>query len=116
MTKRKRKKYLSLAGGLIVLAFLLAGAWNLWFGTTKIGFLNYQVINLGEIAKANHNPFIRIAEITTDQLDNLEKYDMIFINGMGLRITEEQRERIEQAATRNLPVLTTAATNPANNI
>lgn len=107
--------YLGLGGGLIILAFLLTGVWNLWFSTTKIGFINYQVINLGEIAKANNNPFIQIGEITTEDLDALDKYDMIFINGMGLRITEEQRERILQVA-RNLPVLTTAATNPDNNI
>ena len=41
---------------------------------------------------------------------------MVFINAMGLRITEEQRAQIQKAADGGLPVLTTAATNPANKI
>lgn len=41
---------------------------------------------------------------------------MVFINAMGLRITEEQRNMIQHAAQNGLPVLTTAATNPLNNI
>ena len=40
----------------------------------------------------------------------------VFINAMGLRITEEQRNMIQHAAQNGLPVLTTAATNPLNNI
>lgn len=115
MTK-KRKKLMSIAGGGFILAVLMAGGWNLWFGTTKVGFINYQVINLGEIAKANNNPFIKIGEINPENLDNLDSYDMVFINGMGLHITEEQRSIIKKAAKNKLPILTTSATNPENNI
>lgn len=74
------------------------------------------MINLGQISKANHNSFIKISEISTDELDDLDTYDMVFINAMGLRITEEQRNMIQHAAQNGLPVLTTAATNPLNNI
>ena len=41
---------------------------------------------------------------------------MVFINGMGLRIVEEQRQQIQQAADKGIPVYTSMATNPANNI
>ena len=41
---------------------------------------------------------------------------MVFINAMGIRITEEQRALIQKAADRGLPVLSTAVTNPANDI
>ena len=91
-------------------------AWNLAFAPTRVAFLNYQVINLGEISKANENPFIEIRELSSDDLDRLHRFDMLFINGMGLRITEQQRELIRKAADKGLPVLTTAATNPANDI
>jgi len=99
-----------------VVSAALTGAWNLWFSSTQVGFVNYQVINLGQISKANHNSFIKISEISTDELDDLDTYDMVFINAMGLRITEEQRNMIQHAAQNGLPVLTTAATNPLNNI
>lgn len=101
---------------MFVVSAALTGAWNLWFSSTQVGFVNYQVINLGQISKANHNSFIKISEISTDELDDLDTYDMVFINAMGLRITEEQRNMIQHAAQNGLPVLTTAATNPLNNI
>lgn len=112
LTKRKTAIYAGVAV-VILVAFIL---WNFLFSATKVGFLNYQVINLGEIARANDNSFISVHEVQPDELGNLDGYDMVFINGMGLRITETQRELIQKAAENGLPVLTTAATNPANNI
>lgn len=44
-------------GGVFVVSAALTGAWNLWFSSTQVGFVNYQVINLGQISKANHNSF-----------------------------------------------------------
>lgn len=111
-----KKKQLLWGGGIAVLLMLLSGAWNLWFSTTKVAFVNYQVISLGQISKANNNSFIKIYEVGTDHLDRLTAYDMVFINAMGMRITEEQRAQIQKAADEGLPVLTTAATNPANKI
>lgn len=111
-----KSQMFKLASGVIVVFAILAGAWNMWFRTTRVGFINYQVINLGQISKANDNSFISIGEISTDNLEEIKKYDMVFINAMGLRITEEQRALIQEAADNGLPVLTTAATNPLNNI
>ncbi|MDR0745728.1 MAG: cobaltochelatase subunit CobN, partial [Mediterranea sp.] len=112
-----KKKQLLTGGGIaVLLLLLLLGAWNLWFGATKVAFVNYQVITLGQISKANDNSFIKISELSTDELDKLTSYDMVFINGMGMRITEEQRARIQRAADGGLPVLTVSATNPANRI
>ena len=111
-----KKERIILYGSLIAGILLLLAVWNSWFSITKIGFVNYQAINLGEISKANNNPFIRLAEINTDRLDELGSCDMVFINAMGIRITEEQRTLIREAAEGGLPVLSTAVTNPANDI
>lgn len=111
-----KKERIILYGSLIAGILLLLAVWNSWFSVTKIGFVNYQAINLGEISKANNNPFIRLAEISTDRLDELGSCDMVFINAMGIRITEEQRALIQEAADGGLPVLSTAVTNPANDI
>lgn len=113
---KRAKKQLTLYGFLIILVVLLISVWNCWFSSTRIGFVNYQVISLGEISKANDNSFIKISEINVDDLDGIGDYDMVFINAMGLRITEEQRAVIQKAADNGLPVLSTAITNPANNI
>lgn len=112
----KKKKQLLIGGGVALVLLLGFVVWNVWFSATRVAFINYQVISLGQISKANDNSFIKISELSTDNLDRLTHYDMVFINGMGLRITEEQREQIQLAADGGLPVLTTAATNPANKI
>lgn len=111
----KRKIYLWVG----IVAVILAAAffvYSKWMSATKIAFVNYQVITLGEIYKANDNSFIKIAELGTDELDKLEDYDMVFISAMGMRITEDQRAQIQKAAERGLPVMTIMPTNPANKI
>lgn len=101
-----------------VVAIILIGVlvWNACFSATKIAFVNFQTINLGNISKANDNAFIKLREVSVDDLDQLAGYDMVFVNGMGLRIVEEQRAQIQQAADKGVPVYTSMATNPANNI
>lgn len=111
-----KKKTNLLVFGLGLIIIISISIWNKWFSSTNIGFLNYQVISLGEIYKANRNSFIKIEEINKDELKDLEKYDMIFINAMGLKITEEQRSIITEAADKGIPILSTSATNPLNNI
>ena len=102
----------------IVVLMAALGVWiyNTWFGTTKVAFVNFQSISIGAIAKANDNPKVKVADVPTDRLDELTRYDMVFINGMGLRVVEEERTQIQRAADKGIPVYTTMATNPANNI
>ena len=111
-----KRKYLLLSGIAVV---LLAAIWmglRAWVLPTRIAFVNYQVISLGQIAKANDNSFVKISELPVEELERIGSYDMVFINGMGLRITEEQRALIQRAADEGTPILSSAVTNPANNI
>ena len=110
-----KKKHVLLALLAIVLLGGLTKAYHAWIGTTRIAFLNYQAIALGQISNANDNGMIKLSEITTGDFDHLEDYDMILVNGMGLRIDEKQRKQLEEASYK-VPTLTHAATNPANNI
>lgn len=71
---------------------------------------------MGGIAKANDNSFIKLQEVPVEELDRLSGFDMVFVNGMGLRVVEEQRQQIQKAADKGVLVYTTMATNPANNI
>ena len=70
-----KKKQLLIGGGIAVILLLLFGVWNLWFSATKVAFINYQVISLGQISKANDNSFIKISELSTDDLNRLAGYD-----------------------------------------
>ncbi len=89
--------------------------WSSRISSTRIAFVNYQVIELGQISKANDNGMIQLSEVAPENIDELEDYDMVLINGMGLHIDEQQRQRLKQIAE-NVPVLTRMATNPANRI
>ena len=111
-----KKKYLITAGIIVVVLLAVWGAWTRWFGPTRVAFVNYQIITLGEISKANDNKWITLHELSTDDIGDIGKYDMVFVNAMGLRITEEQRAEIRRAADSGTPILTIAATNPANSI
>lgn len=110
-----RKKWLAL-GCLLIIVLLGIWVYNVWFGTTKIAFVNFQTITMGGIAKANDNSFIKLQEVPVEELDRLSGFDMVFVNGMGLRVVEEQRQQIQKAADKGVLVYTTMATNPANNI
>ena len=100
----------------ILAVLILWGLWAFLAAPTRVAFLNYQVITLGQISKANDSRMVRLYELTPEDASRAGHYDILLINGMGLRITEEQRAQIQKAADRGLPVLSTMVTNPANDI
>ena len=111
--KNKRKVIIITSVCVLIVATGLL-LWNIFASPTRIAFVNYQAISLGLISKANDNSFVTIKELPVEELDHASDYDMVFVNGMGLRITDEQRQSLATAADKGTPVLTTAATNPQN--
>ena len=111
----KRKIYLWIGIVAVVLAAAFF-AYSKWMAPTRVAFVNYQAISLGSIYKANDNSHIKLVEVSTDELDKLKGFDMVFVNGMGLRIVEEQREQLQRLADKGVPIYTSMATNPDNNI
>lgn len=111
----KRKIYLWMGIVAVVLAAAFF-AYSKWMAPTRVAFVNYQAISLGSMYKANDNSHIKLVEVSTDELDKLKGFDMVFVNGMGLRIVEEQREVLQRLADKGTPIYTSMATNPDNNI
>ncbi len=111
-----KKIILSVCAGTLALGAGLL-TWRHAASPTKVAFVNYQAITLGQIAKANSgNRWVKIDELAPEELNKAQDYDMVLVNGMGLRITEEQRQALIDAAQDGTPVITTAATNPRNMI
>ena len=94
----------------------ICAIWSVWLSPVKVGFVNYQMLTLGQISKANDNSFIRIRQLDGENLRKISRSDFVFINGMGMRITEDERALIQKAADKGVPMITTMATNPANDI
>lgn len=112
-----RKKITATLAISLVLALASWAAWSVLASPTRVAFVNYQAITLGQISRAAAGVrFVRICDLPPEELGRAADFDMIFVNGMGLRITETQRETLVKAAERGIPVLTTAATNPQNDI
>ena len=112
----KQKIPMIWAGVLLLAVVSGVVAWNIWFSATRIAFVNYQATTLGQIARANDHRRIRLAELSPADFDRLGRYDVVLMNGMGLRITADERAALQRAADRGLTVITTMATNPANEI
>ncbi|NLJ14038.1 MAG: cobaltochelatase subunit CobN [Ignavibacteria bacterium] len=110
----KKKKIIIIA--VTILSLILIFVYNSLFSVTNIAFVNYRAIELSAIAKANNNSFIKISDLSLEKLSDVEDYDMVFVNGMGLKIVEEQRDILLKASEKGVPILTTMATNPENNI
>ncbi len=110
-----KKKYIFTGLASIIPIALLLTMWHVWCSTTRVAFVHYSVIEMGQMAKANTNPRIKITEVGTDELNKLKNCDMVIINAMGLRITEEEREQLRHIAD-DVPVLSIMATNPDNKI
>ncbi|MBR1517767.1 MAG: cobaltochelatase subunit CobN, partial [Bacteroidales bacterium] len=87
-----------------------------WMSRTRIAFVNFQPVTLQAISQANDNAMIRLYEVEPDQLKHISHYDVIMVTGMGLQITAEQRQYLQDAANDGVPIYTSMATNPDNNI
>ena len=111
---KRKTTILIVAAAAVITA--LAIIWERYFSPTEIAFVNYSVADLGQISKSNTEKFIKITDLPVERLSEAGRYDMVFINGMGIRITAGQRDTLAGYAGKGLPVLVTAATNPQNNI
>ncbi len=88
-----------------------------WLSPTRIAFINYQPIALQGLSQANDNPMIKLYSISEKEVGkSLGRYDIIIMNAMGLRITAEQREALQELANKGVPIYTGMATNPENAI
>lgn len=109
-----KKRRILIVAAVAVLLLIGFGVWSKWLSTTRIAFVNYQTIALGQIARANDNPLVKIENLTAEDLAKADGYDMIFVQAMGLRLTEEQRTELEKAMKGGTPVVSTMITNPDN--
>lgn len=108
------RKKIIIAAITIIVIILATWGWSHWFSRTRIAFVNYQAIELAQISRANDNGMIKIENLSVENLDELNKYDMVFVQAMGLKLTGEQRKLITTAAQKGVPMLSTMITTPEN--
>ena len=109
-----KKKRLLIIVAIVALLLVGYGVWCKWLSTTRIAFVNYQTITLGQISRSNDNPLVKIENLSAEDMAKVDDYDMVFVQAMGLRLTEEQRAELEKAIKGGTPVVSTMITNPDN--
>mgnify|MGYP000846408945 FL=1 len=100
-----------------LLFLLLAGyfVWRKYIAPTRIALVNFISYQASNIALSNTDKFIKFEEVPLDKLDQLKKYDFVLVWAMGLKISDEQRNQLIEAANR-VPFHSFAVTNPENDI
>lgn len=110
------KRKLIIAGALVAVALIAWFVWTKVAGTTKVALVNFPNYQVAKMVKSLDNSFIDLEQLTIDDFDKLGRYDAIAIFGMGIRMTDEHRAVLEKLKAKQVPVFTTAVTDPVNNI
>ena len=112
MNKKKR-----IIGFLLILILILVWvAWKQLASTTKIALLNFQQFQTTSIIQSNEESFVKFKVLSLDELDKIGRYDFVLAFGMGMNISNEQRELMQATMDKGVPVLVYGATNPDNNL
>lgn len=104
---------------LLISALLLCGAgyfvYQRFISPTRIALVNFLSYQSSNIILSNKDKFIKFEEVSTDELDKLKGFDFVLIWGMGMKISEEQRDKLIEIS-RRVPFHSFAVTNPDNDI
>ena len=104
---------------LLVTALLLCGVgyfvYQRFVSPTRIALVNFLSYQSSNIILSNKDKFIKFEEVSTDELDKLKGFDFILIWGMGMKISDEQRDKLIEIS-RRVPSHSFAVTNPDNDI
>ncbi|MDR1875997.1 MAG: cobaltochelatase subunit CobN, partial [Flavobacteriaceae bacterium] len=104
---------------LITIAICVAAVWVTWIKTaapTKVALVNFQKFQTTSLIQSNQDKFIKYEEVSLEDLSKLKNYDFVLGFGMGLKVTQEQREQIKKIMEQGTPLYIYRATNPENNL
>lgn len=110
------KKYILIAAIIVLIAIFGFMGWSKFASPTRIALVNFQQFQTTSIIQANNDNFVKYDVVPVENLDKLKNYDFVVAFGMGLQISEEQRELIQKTADKGTPLYIYAPTNPENNI
>lgn len=95
---------------------LLGGGYILWdrlASPTDIALVNMSGSFASPLTKSNTNPAVKYHILSTEEfLKHTGGYDLVFLNGMGLHIDEEQQEGFRKYTDAGHPIMTLMSTNP----
>jgi cobaltochelatase CobN len=108
--KKKSKIILSI----LALVVLYAGYqyYDKKISPTRIAFINYSSFQLARIQKANAGKMVNVVNLDTSKLNELSRYDAVFVFGRGLELSSGQLKILKRLAWSAVPVYVESASNP----
>lgn len=95
-----------------VLLSIGVGAYFKMVSPTRIAFVNYPEFIYTKIAKVNQNSFIKVDALKTTELKGVNKYDMLIVFGMGIKLPAEGEKQIKEASKSGTRIFLQSSTNP----
>ncbi|MDO4229964.1 MAG: cobaltochelatase subunit CobN, partial [Capnocytophaga sp.] len=104
----------------IICLLLLIGiggywAWNKWAAPTRIALVNFPTFQSSNIALSNEDSFVKYEEVPVEEMDKLKDYDFILTWAMGLKISQEERDKFVEIS-KKVPTHFFVVTSPENKI
>lgn len=115
-TRRRLLLSMPLIAVFMMLVFYFA--YQKYLASTKIAFVNYPDYILSDIVSLNKNKFIDIQRINWKANENpeLSDYAAVYIFGMGLNPSAEQKAKLKKAVESGTAVYVNASTSTENDL
>ncbi len=79
---------------------------------TKIAVVSFPDFTMEKMERSNDNKWVKLQNIELDNLDKIDKYDLVLVRGHGVRISPEQLDLLRKASTKGTKIYIADITNP----
>ena len=106
---KKKLLYIVSVGIFFVLAIFI---YIKYISRTQIAVISFPDFMLEKMERSNNNNWVKLSNVNLDELDKINKYDLIIVRGHGVRISPEQLDRFRKASQKGYKIFVSDITNP----
>ncbi|QGY47599.1 cobaltochelatase subunit CobN [Maribellus comscasis] len=106
------KKRLLIAMSIGVFLMLAIFIYGKYISPTRIALISFPDFVLEKMERSNNNNWVKLSRIGLDELDKINKYDLILVRGHGVRISPEQLNTLRKASQKGCKIFVSDITNP----
>ncbi len=114
--KMLKSKYISIIVALLLLSVISYSIWSRYYSPTRIAVINFRDFQYAQMLDIVDRKVANIDRLQESELMNtdLSDYAVIFINGMGLRLEDQQADHIKSCIEKGARVYVHASTSNDN--
>lgn len=111
-----RKKLIGFLLGTVLIAGSVYWAWQRYGGMTEVALLNFPSFQTSSLMLAAEDSRVNYTLVKNEDIEHLDKYDVVLAFGMGLKWTDEERQAFKRLADGGVPVEVLSYTQPEDRI